>query len=68
VKLATTLAEHREDADLFRDLATLRTSAAVGTVDDWRWTGPTPELAGWSERLGAPGLLRRAERLAAARA
>jgi 5'-3' exonuclease len=68
VKLATTLAAQRDDALLFRDLATLRTTAEVGTVDDWRWTGPTPELAGWAERLGAPALVRRADRLAETRA
>ena len=68
VKLATTLAEHREDAELFRLIATLRTDHPVGTVDDWRWAGPTPEFAAWTERLGAPGMLTRAERLASQRA
>ena len=28
-------------ADLFKVLATLRTDADVGTVDDWEWRGPT---------------------------
>jgi 5'-3' exonuclease len=68
VKLATTLAAQRDEAELFRDLATLRTTAAVGSVDEWRWTGPTTDLEGWARRLGAPALLRRADRLAAARA
>ena len=68
VKLATTLGEHRADAELFRRIATLRTDHPVGTVDEWRWTGPTPEFGAWTERLGAPGMLRRAERLAAERA
>ena len=66
-KLAATLAEAREAAELFLDLATLRLDADVGTVDDWQWRGPTPELAAWTQRLGAENLLLRAERLAARR-
>ncbi|MEP6624550.1 MAG: 5'-3' exonuclease H3TH domain-containing protein [Acidimicrobiia bacterium] len=68
VKLATALHEGREDADLFKVLATLRTDHPVGAVDDWRWTGPAPDFAAWTERLGSPGMLGRAERLASARA
>jgi 5'-3' exonuclease len=63
-KLAATLAATRDAAELFLDLATLRTDADVGTVDDWEWHGPTPELAAWAARLGADGLVGRAERLA----
>lgn len=63
-RLAATLAEAGEQAHLFRVLATLRRDAAVGRVDDWRWRGPTAELATWTERLGAPALVERAERLA----
>ncbi len=66
-KLAATLAEQQAAAALFRDLATLRRDAAVGTVDEWRWTGPEPGFAAWAERLGAPALAQRAERLRAAR-
>lgn len=68
VRLATTLAESREAAELFRLIATLRTDHPVGTVDEWRWTGPTPEFAAWTKRLGSPGMLTRADRLASARA
>jgi 5'-3' exonuclease len=68
VKLATTLSEQREAAELFRLVATLRTDHPVGTVDEWRWIGPTPEFAEWTTRLGSPGMLTRAERLASARA
>jgi hypothetical protein len=32
-------------------------------VDDWRWRGPTPALEEWAERLGAPGMVKRARRL-----
>jgi 5'-3' exonuclease len=67
VKLATTLAEQRELAELFRNLATLRIDPEVGVVDDWEWRGPHPELAEWAERLGAERLVERAERLGANR-
>jgi 5'-3' exonuclease len=62
-KLAATLAAARPVAALFLDLATLRTDADVGTVDDWEWRGPTSELAGWAARLGAENLVVRATRL-----
>ncbi len=68
VKLAGNLADRRADAELFKVLATLRTDHPVGTVDEWRWTGPTAEFAAWTTRLGAPGMLTRAERLASERA
>jgi 5'-3' exonuclease len=63
-KLASTLATTRAAADLFLDLATLRTTADVGTVDDWEWSGPRTELEQWTVRLGAENLSRRATRLA----
>jgi 5'-3' exonuclease len=67
-KLASALDENRDNAELFRVLATLRTDAPVGTVDDWEWTGPDPELEGWADRLGADRLFARASKLAAKRA
>ncbi|HEX5588166.1 MAG TPA: 5'-3' exonuclease H3TH domain-containing protein [Acidimicrobiia bacterium] len=67
-KLAATLAAARDAAALFLDLATLRLTAPVGVVDDWEWSGPTPALAEWAERLGAPELVARAHRLAERRA
>ncbi len=63
-KLAATLVERRDDAELFKVLATLRTDAPVGHVDDWLWHGPSPDLDRWCERLGAPGIGVRARRLA----
>jgi 5'-3' exonuclease len=63
-KLASTLAATRDAAALFLDLATLRTTADVGTVDDWEWHGPQPELEAWGARFGADGLHTRATRLA----
>jgi 5'-3' exonuclease len=63
-KLAATLVAERDLVLLFRGLATLRTDADVGAVDDWRWRGPTAGLDEWAERLAAPGLVTRARRLA----
>jgi 5'-3' exonuclease len=69
LRLATTLAEQRDRALLFRELATLRPDAPIGVdVDALRWTGPRADFAGWSERLGTPSLYERASTLAAARA
>lgn len=66
-KLAATLAENRELAVLFRRIATVDTSVDVGSVDDWRWSGPTDRFADVADQLGAPELWRRAEALAARR-
>ena len=53
--LALTFARERERVFLFRDLATLRTDIPLfASVDELRWTGPTPEFAGFAERLGGP--------------
>ena len=69
LRLATTLMEQREHALLFRVLATLRADAPIGAdVDALRWTGPRPDFAAWSERLGTPPLQERAALLAATRA
>ena len=66
-KLAATLSAGRKVAELFKDLATLRTDADVGAVDDWEWRGARPELADWCTRFGSPRLAQRAEKLAKAR-
>jgi 5'-3' exonuclease len=66
--LATALEEHRELADLFVVLATLRTDAEVGTVDDWEWQGPHTQLQEWADRLDAKRLVERANDLADKRA
>jgi 5'-3' exonuclease len=64
-RLAASLAGNREAALLFKDLATLRTTADVGTVDAWRWRGPTPAFAALCERLRSDALARRADNVAA---
>src|SRR5207237_8020270 len=51
-RLARTLAEQRDRAFLFRDLATLRTDIPLfESVDALRWTGPTPAFAGRAAQL-----------------
>jgi 5'-3' exonuclease len=69
LRLATTLAEHRERVLLFRELATLRLDVPLGAdVDALRWTGPRADFAAWAARLGTPALHERACRLAVAAA
>jgi 5'-3' exonuclease len=64
--LANTLASEQEAAYLFRDLATLRVDRTLlGSVDELRWKGPTDAFAEVCERIGATGLVERAEKLAA---
>jgi 5'-3' exonuclease len=64
-KLAGTLADRRDEAELFRVLATLVIDVQVGTVDEWRWSGPGGDLESWCERLDAPDVLRTVGRLQA---
>ena len=60
--LARTLAAHRDDALLFRDLATLRHDLPLfETVDELRWTGPTPAFFDFCARANAPRLFERAQ-------
>jgi len=52
--LALTLAQRREDAVLFRTLATLRTDIElIDNVDQLHWTGPTPAFADLAARFDA---------------
>ena len=62
-KLAKTLRENREQAALFRTLATLVQDVPVGSVDSWKWAGATPEFAELLKEFGATHLLDRVERL-----
>jgi len=66
-KLAATLRDQFDLALLFRKVATIVTDVPVGTVDDWRWDGPTEALGEVAERLGAPELVARAENAASRR-
>jgi 5'-3' exonuclease len=66
--LASTLAEQRDLALLFRDLATLRVDPSLlEDVASLRWQGPTPEFGPLCRRLDADDLRRRAESLASRR-
>jgi 5'-3' exonuclease len=62
-KLAVTLQQQMADALLFKVIATVAVDVPVGTVDEWAWTGPTPEFASMAARLGAPDLADRAARV-----
>jgi 5'-3' exonuclease len=62
-KLATTLREHRADAELFRILATLVDTVEVGTVDEWKWNGSRAEFAQLTTEWGVPRLGERAASL-----
>jgi 5'-3' exonuclease len=67
-KLASTLREGRDDARLFKELATLRIDRSLlGQVDELRWRGPTDDFARVCAAMDAPGIARRAEALAAGR-
>ena len=68
-RLAAALAEGRDDAGLYRRLATLDLDAPVmDDVDDLCWNGPRPHFAEMCRRLEGPRLAERADRLAAQRA
>jgi hypothetical protein len=55
------LGEQAEAAKLFKRLATLRTDAPLfEDAQALRWAGPTEAFAGFTERIGAPQLLKRA--------
>lgn len=57
------LGEKLELALLFKDLATLRTDAALfADVDELRWRGATSGFAAWAERMDAPRLVERGAR------
>jgi 5'-3' exonuclease len=68
-KLARTLAERKDDALLFRHLATLVTDAPTATsIDDLRWSGPGADIAKAAEQFDAPDLVTRTAELAQRRA
>jgi 5'-3' exonuclease len=59
------IGSHREDALLFRTLATLRNDAELfDSTDELRWNGPTAAFAAFAEKIGAPELITRADRAA----
>jgi 5'-3' exonuclease len=55
------LGERRDEAKLFKRLATLVTDAKLfADVESLRWTGPTKAFAAWTAAIDAPRLLERA--------
>jgi len=62
-KLSATLQAQFDDALLFRRIATVDTTVEVGTVDEWKWQGPTSGLGAVADELGAPELVGYAQRL-----
>jgi len=67
-RLAKALRAGREQAFLFRRLATLRTDAALfEDVDELRWRRARPAFRRLAAEMGRPGLWARAEKLSAAR-
>ena len=59
----------RDQAILFKTLATLRTDAPLfADIDELEWNGPTPSFPAWAERIADARLLARCEKAAAARA
>ena len=58
------LGEQRDLALLFKNLATLRTDAPLfKKVETLRWRGATPAFAAWADRMEAPRLLERCDRV-----
>src|ERR1041385_5813536 len=61
---AKVLGEQRDLALLFKKLATLRTDAPLfKKVETLRWRGATPAFAAWADRMEAPQLLERCDRV-----
>jgi 5'-3' exonuclease len=58
------LGEQRDLALLFKNLATLRTDAPLfKKAETLRWRGATPGFAAWADRMEAPRLLERCDRV-----
>lgn len=68
--LLTTLAEHFDNALLFRELARLRIDRSLlpGGAGELMWRGPDAGFAGLCQRLGDPGLAELASSLSSRRA
>jgi 5'-3' exonuclease len=63
-RLAAALGQHRDDALLFRRLATLRRDVPVfGAVEELRWRGAADGFETLTQRLNASGLWERVRRL-----
>jgi 5'-3' exonuclease len=65
--LSATLQERFADALLFRRIATVERDVEVGTVDSWKWSGPTEQFDEVADRYDARRLRPRAHALATRR-
>jgi len=64
-RLAQNLVDARDDAKIFLDLATLRTTLPVfDSVDELKWTGPDPKFFDICARMNASGYFGRAQAVA----
>ena len=65
-KLAATLRDQRPMAELFKQVATVVTDVSddvpLGSVDDWKWRGPTKDLGTIAKQLNMTDLVERTER------
>jgi 5'-3' exonuclease len=65
-KLAATLRDQRQMAELFKQVATVVTDVSddvpLGVVDDWEWRGPTKDLGAIAKQLNMTDLVERTER------
>ncbi len=67
-KLAKTLADHLDEALLFRRIATLEADApTAASIDDLEWVGPADNLGAVAQWLDAPDLVERTAKLAGSR-
>jgi hypothetical protein len=67
--LGATLAGQRDLALLFKDLATLRTSAPVdASAKALRWVRPSDDFVRFAQYVGAPELVEQATSLATGKA
>ena len=65
-RLAAVLSEQRENALLFRTLATLRCDAPLfASAGELRWKGPSKEFGDYAKHIGAPELVERARKASA---
>lgn len=68
VALASVLESHRDDAFLFRDLATLRIDRSLlAATDDLRWRGPTESFRTFCTTIDADQLAERTDALSLTR-
>lgn len=66
-KLANTLREQRDLANLFKKIATTVDTVKVGEVDDWQWRGPHKGFEKAFDEIGASRLIDRVDQIASRR-